>query len=476
MKTFQIIKNFLITFLIFIFIGTISCLLCHAKIKLNIFKEPENPEIKRIVLVIIDTLRADHLGCYGYPRNTSPFIDSLAKKGILIKKALATAPITAPSHTSIFTSLYPLQHKITRNEGRLSEESITVTEILKNLGYKTAAFLSVKGVFESMRITQGFDFVSEAILPGIEWQQTGDKTIESAIKWLNDQNTEDKHFIFLHIYDPHAPYNSPEKFYKPFIENSKESFVNFLLNTHKTDFDFFDRDLKQMLDMINAYDGEISFADSLVKLFYNYYEIKGFNSDTLWIITSDHGEGMGNHKWRAHGKQVYNTQLHVPLIFNFSSGLHKGKVIDKDIVESVDIFPTIIELARGNINKIKEKQPVEGISLVSLFNKDHNKERLAFAQRRSYDSKNKPDIIIPETTNYEDGERYSIQSKRYKYIYFSEGKDEFYDLKKDPYEVNNLIGKGIKEEIKLKEILLNKIKYLKETSLSDQVLNTNQQI
>ena len=178
----------------------------------------------------------------------------------------------------------------------------------------------------------------------------------------------------------------------------------------------------------------------------------------MWVVTDDHGEGLGNHNWLGHGKHIYNEQLHVPLIIYFSDGSYGGTRVD-ELVEQVDLLPTILELAGIDAAALeRQAKPVAGVSLVPLLSGEMgaHAKRLAFSQRRRYDRVPPPG---PDDAlrNEELGEKFAIQNNRFKYIYQTELADEFFDLRTDPYEATNLVGAGLPEERILSEVVVGMV-------------------
>jgi len=448
-------------------------------------KSKEEP-IDRIILVTIDTLRADHLGSYGYPRRTSPFIDTLSREGIQFQRAFSSMSLTAPSLASIFTSLYPLQHNVHTNDQKLNDLFLTLAELLSTMDYRTAAFVSVP-FLGSLNLHQGFDIFTipnPRSYMNVTWPKISEKanageikglkgpvygnameTIYSAIKWVDNLQPTDRFFLWVHLYDPHTPYYPPASFLEIFTNEStqeRESSIRFLLEEHHIDFDFYGNNTEEMLGTINRYDGEILFADTELKRLYKHLQRKGLDSHSLWIITSDHGEGLGNHRYLVHDRHIYNEQVRVPLIFRFSSGAFQGLSIDQ-VVEHVDILPTVMELIGGELrNQIKN---IQGVSLVALFSE--NQEVLpikdyAFSER-----------IVPQgislPKDYEGGEeereKFALQNSEYKYIYKTKGTDEFFDLRKDPYELKNMVGSDTEEEKELRNLIILKVKQLRQDNI-----------
>lgn len=436
-----------------------------AIIALFYHKRNRGPRFDRVVLIIVDTLWADHLGCYGYPRKTSPFMDQLAKQGIHFNHAVAAMATTAPAITTIFTSLYPLQHNVIRNSHKLDSSHQTLAEILSGMGYQTLGFVSV--YFRGRNIHQGFKIFDEPRDLGGAKYRVAKKTIDSLIHWFDRNAFPEKFFLWIHLYDPHHPLHPPDAFLKKHSTgtgDAKAAFKNFLLDRQHVDFDFFNNDTEKMFNVIDAYDGEISYVDAEIQRVFNFLKKKGLGSRTLWIITADHGEGLGNHRWLEHGKRIYNEQVRVPLLF-YSPNLPGGKVINA-VTEHVDILPTVLDMVNKNKKNLSSSK-FQGVSLFPLMSTGQVAfpSKYAFSQRKSYRDIPRPEVINPDETDYEDGNKYALQNQFYKYIYWTAGKDELYDLKDDPYETRNRINdlRDVAEDFKNR--IKMKIKTLKETGL-----------
>ena len=423
--------------------------------------------IDRIIFVTIDTLRADHLGCYGYPRDTSPFLDELAEGGILFRNAVAHMSTTVPSHASMFTSLYPLQHNVLRNRTKLDDSLPTMAEALGTQGYRTAAFVSFWSFGPSAsNLSQGFETFDDDETTKSESKtqryRTADRTIDAAIEWVDQRRPPDRFFLWVHLFDPHTPYLRRGAVLRKLKDRGEtDSLAEFLVGDHHVDLGIYGGDRKRMLETMDLYDSEILFADTQLRRLYERLHEKELDSHTLWIVTADHGEGLGNHRWRGHGKHIYNEQIRIPLLFNFSSGARARSSVE-ETVEHVDLVPTVLELLGGEAFR-----DGEGVSLVPLLSgarNTHHITKYAFTQRRPFDADQRPARIVPQATQYEDGEKYSLQTDEYKYIYRTKGSDEFYDLKKDPYEVNNLIGSNTKAERTLRAEILARLRRLQQAS------------
>lgn len=452
-------------------------------------RERGKSEIDRIVLVTFDTLRADHLSCYGYPRATSPFIDRLAAEGVRFLNTYAPMPTTVPSHASIFTSLYPIQMNVLKNGHRLDDSFITLAEVLRTAGYATAAFISTDQHFAQGNLLQGFDYVDQPDLDKDDLYRPADQQVSAVISWLEGINPDERIFLWLHFYDAHSPFMPPPAILDRFAgitEVEKKEFTRFLIDERHIEPEFFsllpddylrdtidmDRygnkrgdDVETMVRIINAYDGEVRFLDTELERLFICFKQNGLDQKTLWVLTSDHGEGLGNHWWLEHSKYLYQEQIHVPLIFYGPGCIDSGKERE-DITGLVDILPTIaglIDLSLGE--EIKDSQGVSLAPLLTARDAAYGagvlSSRYAIAQRRHFNEPDTDDMISPDE-GYE-GEAFSIQNDRYKYILRTAAEDGFYDLRRDPYETDNQSGQGGKVEQELKEILIERIDYLKST-------------
>ncbi len=377
------------------------------------------PAIKQkpnIIFIIVDTLRADRLACYGYEKSETPNIDSIAKKGVLFSQAVTQVPITLPSHCSIFTSQNPIVHNVRENGTyRLDNSETTLAEILKENGYRTAAFIGGFPLDSRFGLDQGFDVYDDDLSGEKIVSHTENKTwqgheyssferkaadvIKSAIKWLSAYK-EQRFFLFIHLFDPHAPYSPPA----PFRQDYKK----------------------------NRYDGEVAYVDySLGELFENLRDWK-LIKDTLIIFTSDHGESLGEHEYFTHGKKLYEPSMRIPLIISSPSLLPKGKVID-DLVRSIDIMPTILELLG-----IKPLNNFQGINLMPVISRGNTKK----LNLTSYGETFLPKLRLGEE------ELRSYRTNKWKYIRYTKDntivKEELFYLENDPKEHQNLskTGKG----------------------------------
>ena len=260
-----------------------------------------------------DTVRRDHLSCYGYHRKTTPNLDRLAKEGVLFTDHVANSGWTLPQYMTMHTGLYPLTHRMTllRHNPPLSSKIFTIAEILKKHGYVTKAFTSSnRYLHPSLGYGRGFD----DYFWGFGYNQATKRIVNEAIKWLDEHGRQNKFFIFIHDNDTHEPFNPP----KPFDDMWGEGYID-------------------------RYDGEISHVDYYFGMLLDKLEELGIKENTLVIYTSDHGTEFWEHGFLEKKVNLYNEILHVPLVMSCPSVLPEGKTIH-GLIATVDIVPTILDI------------------------------------------------------------------------------------------------------------------------------------
>lgn len=266
-------------------------------------KVPQN-----VVIISIDTLRADHLACYGHGRSTSPAIDALARQGTLFENAFTPVPLTLPAHTSLLTGLYPTRTAV-RDNGfyRASEELVLLGESLKARGFRTAAFVSGFPLNRRFGLDQGFDTYDDRTsahnLPAHHYpERPAGATVDAAINWLRE--TASPFFLFVHLFDPHAPYRRHDEYAG-----------------------------------LTPYDAEIAYADAAVGRLVAAMDDLNLREKTLIVVTADHGESLGEHGEPTHGVFLYDSTLRVPLIICGAGSA--GGVHANGLASLVDIYPTV---------------------------------------------------------------------------------------------------------------------------------------
>lgn len=393
------------------------------------------PAFERAVIVTYDTLRADHLGSYGYPRPTSPFWDRLAAEGVRFERAVAPMATTVPSHASLFTGLYPLEHGVRKNDHFLDDQFITLAEIAGTQGMRTAAVSATHHLWRA-NVGQGFDRLKTSDERRKAPYLRADKVVDHAIEWLDDVHADERFLLWVHLFDVHMPWQPPAR-YRRLVRRhttvSRPELTRFFLDRQHVSSQFYSRGDRDLLDTMDRYDGEIRFADEEIARLFDAAEERGLTKNAVWILTSDHGEGLGNHDWIGHGKHIYNEQLRVPLVI-WSSDSRWGSHTVPNVVELSDLFPTLLELL-GLPTPDVSRQPRSLVTL--LARADGFPDGRAFSQRRHFDDASREPGR--DGGNFESGRRFALQDRRYKYMLWTDGENELYDLERDPYETTNLI-------------------------------------
>lgn len=291
---------------------------------------PHSPP--HVLLVTIDTLRADHLSAYGYERPTSPNLDRLASKGALFEVAYAPVPSTTPSHATLFTSRYPLGHGVVRNGIPLGEELPTLPMMLTEKGYRTAAFVSSFPVSREFGLARGFAhfddlFDGPTSIARRRWNgrqvdggfdRLAEDTVDAAIAWWTSQPDGGPRFVWVHLFDPHAPYRAPPPYGDAFRRESPT----------------------RVEKRIDAYDGEILYADAQLGRL-----VDGLSGDAgprglLTIVTADHGEAFGERGWGGHGRSVFDEEVRIPLVVQWPGVVRAGARVSA-VAHLVDVLPTV---------------------------------------------------------------------------------------------------------------------------------------
>ncbi len=362
--------------------------------------------IDNVVLISIDTCRADYLSCYGYPRETTPNIDQLAAEGIRFENVISPVPLTLPGHSSMLTGTIPVYHSVHDNIGfRLGQEQLTLAEILRQKGFRTGAVISAFVLDSQFGMDQGFDSYNdhfEKQHKAIDRsERLGDETSRVANEWI-EQNKEDNFFLFVHYYDPHYQYVPPEPFASKFGDS--------------------------------PYAGEIAFTDHCIGQVLDKLKELGLYDSTLMIITSDHGETLGEYGEQTHSYYIYQSAIKVPLIFRLPN-MSSGKTV-KDLVGLVDIVPTVC-----NLLDIEVPGQVQG--------KDLSHAALGIPGEE-------PDSVYLQIlgTGWPSRRKWlglwrGVRTRRYTYARWKDrgGMRVLYDQEEDPLEMRNLIGNPTYAEV-----------------------------
>ena len=369
------------------------------------------PPPPNVIVITIDTLRADHLGCYGYKQIKTPNIDALAADGARFERAYTSVPVTLPSHSVIFTGTYPMysgMHDFAAN--KLNATQPTLAGVLKDQGYTTGAVIAAAVLDSRFGLNRGFDFyydhfdfnrLLETNLD--EMERPGNEVADVTLDWLS-KNYQKKFFLWMHLYDPHYPYRPPS----PYSEEYKD----------------------------RPYDGEIAFADAQVGRLIQFLKDKDLYENTLIVLSGDHGESLGEHGEKTHGFFIYNATLHVPLIFHLPEQHLPGQPAARtvpDIVNLADLMPTILQVV-----KVDVPPQAQGRNLLPLMIAKPDELRGLYAE-----------TFLPRL-HFNWSELRGVETDNYHFI--DAPKPELYDLKKDPGETQNIIAtkKAVAEELRAK--------------------------
>ncbi len=347
---------------------------------------------KNIILITIDTLRADRLPVYGYTGVKTPHISNLAASSIVFQDTIAEVPLTLPSHTSILTGLLPLKHGVRDNATFVLDSKITtLAEILKAQGYTTAAFVSSAVLDSRYKLDQGFDFYFDNFeesgieeSPGTGVERRAADTEKEAEEWILE-NREKKSFIWVHFYDPHDPYKPPVPYQTEYAAA--------------------------------PYDGEIAYTDEAIGKLIAKLEALQLMEKTILIMTADHGESLGEHGELTHGIFLYDSTIRVPFLIRLPQGTPKSI---PGLVRHIDIAPTLLDWVG-----ITPDPAMQGKSLINLIQGKESDKRPAYSESKFGE------------LHYGWSPLMSITTRDYKYIHAP--RPELYARKSDPSESNNII-------------------------------------
>lgn len=388
-----------------------------------------------VLLITLDTTRADRMGFAGYGRPTTPHLDALAAESVVFDHAIAQAAVTPVSHASILTGLEPYHHGLRVLHGlaanRLPEEATTLAEIWRGLGGRTAAFVSAYPVTESFGLRQGFglfdaDFRQSdgtGLVTGGGTVNTGlsqrgaDQTTHEALAWLRDRRDEDPFLLWVHYFDPHDAYLMPDR---AWVERTMRS-------------GFAPASQEKADQLRTIYDCEIRFMDEQIGRLLAAFETAGLWEETVIVVVGDHGEGLGDHNWWSHGI-LYQEQIRVPLLIRVPSWECAGRV--SDLVRTIDLAPTVLEAAG-----IREAAhpPFDGRSLGEAMRSGRcESPRTAYSESVNILTYGRPDSRA--LRDQKDDKLYCLMTARHKLIYhqLEPEETEFYDLVSDPAEQRNL--------------------------------------
>lgn len=344
-----------------------------------------------VLILTLDTTRADRLGAYGFASADTPNIDRMAREGVLFEQAESAAPLTLPAHSSLFTGRFPFQHGVRDNGAVLDPAELTLAQVLQARGFRTAAFAASYVLDARWGLARGFDVYDGPFDPRLRddlhldgLRRPADEVVDYALAWL-DTASRSRFFGWLHFYDAHMPYDRP----------------------------------KGGANQADGYQGAIAFMDSQVGRVLGFLEARHLLERTLVVIVGDHGESLGEHGERTHGLFVYEGVTRVPLIIRAPSSRMRGRRVS-GVVRSVDVMPTMLDLLG-----IPIPLPVAGATLVDRMTGSTGKDELETYSETMY-------------PRYHFGwsELRAVRAGGFKLI--AAPRPELYDLDADPAEAHNL--------------------------------------
>lgn len=370
-------------------LGLVLCIFAVA-VGATLFIVKQRRSNPSILLITLDTTRADRIGAYGYKNARTPALDGLAKEGVLFERAISPAPLTLPVHASLFTGLYPPEHGLrTNGYGKLPETVATMPELLADQGYDTGAFVASFVLDQKFGLGRGFQEYDDDLSRAAPTQDAihrfrdGRLVVDSALEWLKRPH-ESPYFCWVHLYDPHFPYEEH-------TAEFKDEFASSL------------------------YDGEIAYADQQVARLLDFLKA---HPETIVIVVGDHGESLGEHSELQHGYTLYESTQHVPLIVKGVPGSSPGSRV-ASTVSLVDLLPTVTDLLN-----LPTPQASSGQSLLAGLKGQPLKSRTVYGGTDD-----------PFLQNHWSPLR-SLTTDRWRYIRTT--RPELYDLEADPQELNNL--------------------------------------
>jgi arylsulfatase A-like enzyme len=379
-----------------------------------------------LIVITIDTLRADHLSCYGYPRPTSPRLDAFAHEAVLFEKVLCQSPETLPSHTSIFTGMHPRTHKTISHESRVNPDLVTLAEVLRDRGYTTGAFISSHVLDAKYGLDQGFQTYTPVHYAFNERERRDaeeDPTTDRALEWLRT-NARSRFFLWIHWFHPHRAYNPPPRYAAMFAPNYSGPATDqndFAMKVWRERIDLPADDIAYMRGL---YDGEVAFSDAQVGRVLDELARLDLAGNTMIVITSDHGEILYEHEhYFGHDIALYDECTMIPLVVGMPAAQAASRRVP-GLVQSIDMFPTVLE-ALG----IPPPKGVEGKSLMPMIEGAGDAAtEFAFSETFPFPEKCPP--------------RHAVRTEAAKLIWRQEPPaeiaKEFYDLASDPGEKQNL--------------------------------------
>lgn len=400
---------------------------------------PSGPDI---VLVVIDTLRADRVSCYGYPRPTTPRIDELAARGLRFRSAFSTSSWTLPAHASIFTGLFPIEHGATQEHTQLDDRAATLAELISDAGYATLGIVGNGVVNRGSGLARGFDRFVET------WRDPAAAQLPSPAQHPNRAALRDflaalppdqPFFAFVNYVEVHGPYRPPEPYRSRLLQAKRgRALLPSAMKRKAAGFYLDPKSISaaEFAVLSDLYDGEVAYVDALVGGLIDELEAEGRLANTLLVITSDHGENLGDHGHFRHVFNLYNSTVRVPLVMVLPGGKRAGEVRE-EAVSLVDLFDTILAAAGGDARTNSRGRDLlaDPASLGGTVFAEYYYPLQALGLFDEKIREKHHEVLKPHLRRLR-----SVESEGWRLIWSSDGRHELYHLESDPGELRNRSG------------------------------------
>jgi arylsulfatase A-like enzyme len=412
-----------------------------------------------VLLIVLDTTRRDRLSAYGHDKPTSPAFDRIAAEGTLYENCITAGSWTVPSHASLFTGLFPRDHGADVDHLELAEEHVTLAELLRQAGYQTGGICCNPWIGPRNGFVQGFDTYDEVWRPART--DTRDAhgaalTTERALTWIDARPKDGPPwFLFLNYLEPHTPYRPPAAFRNRFLPPDADPSAVERVMRWQTPHEFgymlkvpgYEISAEEFEVMHGLYDGDVAYQDARLGELLDGLRQRGVLDDTLLAIVADHGEQLGEHGMLDHKMTVYEENIRVPLVLRYPGAIPAGARLEAT-VQSLDLFPTILQLAQVPYGTPRGAAPLPlsdeaGPGRVYTF--------ADFGRPTDLLKMIPPDW--PDVSAWDRSIK-TIRGPRFKYIHYSNGARELYDLAQDPHERYNVVEQHPDVRAQLEELLL----------------------
>jgi len=409
--------------------AVIILIVCAAVAALTFTLTKTHQTRPNVILISIDTLRADHLSSYGYYRPT-PHIDEFANDAVRFENAVSQAPWTTASHMSVFTSLYPTVHRVTHEA--LSDVQSTIPVTLQQSGYDTAAFVEATALDPRYGFKRGFNvYERKSANPSAAANN------ERVFNWLHQRNSSKPFFLFVHYYDVHRKYDPPAPYDETYSPSQKDldSLIVGPYGRRKP------LTTQQLYDIVALYDGEVRYVDDQIHNLMQYLKNHGLYRDSMIVLMADHGEGFLDHSLMDHGNSLYQELVHVPLIMKMPGDRYAG-LHPKDHVRLIDILPTVLDYLHLSTGSL-----VQGSSLLPLIRGISKTEAALSSGAVGSES-----IVFGDWKLIHNNE---LEKRLQQVPLALKAEYELYNLESDPQEHNNLTDRDSQKRQELLKLLEN---------------------